>query len=118
MLDYAAWRYLNALEIAERWQQIAADFQPENFWHEFDSEVIYQSHSRLVDMMDSITSLREMYRRVWLAEYEPYRLGTTLGRFDAEYEFWRRLQSRFRNTARGLSDKTALPRLETVVGGR
>ena len=66
-------------------------------------------------MMDAITSLREMYRQLWLAEYTPYRLGTTIGRFDAEYEYWRRLQSRFRNVARGLSRKTSLPPLDTVI---
>jgi hexosaminidase len=115
MLDYAAFRYLNALEISERWQQVASDFHPERFWHEFETEVSYQSHSRLVDQMDSITSLREMYRDLWLAEYTPYRLGTTLGRFDAEYQYWRSLQSRFRNVARGLSGKTSLPPLEAVL---
>jgi len=116
MLNYASFRYLNALEIAERWQQIAADFHPDNFWHEFDSEVIYESHSRLVDLMDAITQLREFYRGVWLAEYTPYRLGTTLGRFDAEYEFWRRLQSRFRNAGHDAVAKGHLPPLESVVG--
>lgn len=88
----------------------------DNFWHEFDSEVIYQSHSRLVDLMDAITQLREFYRGVWLAEYTPYRIGTTLGRFDAEYEFWRRLQSRFRNAGRDAVAKGHLPPLETIVG--
>jgi hypothetical protein len=115
MLDYAAFRYLNALEIADRWQQMASDFHPETFWHEFESEVVYQSHSRLVDQMDAVTSLREMYRDVWLAEYTPYRLGTTLGRFDAEYQYWRALQSRFRNVARGLAGETSLPPLDSVL---
>jgi hexosaminidase len=115
MLDYAAYRYLTALEIAERWQLIAADFHPDLFWHQFDSEVIYQSHSRLVDLMDSITSLREMYRQLWLQEYTPYRLGMTLGRFDAEYEYWVGVRSRFRNAAHGLSGKTSLPPLTEVL---
>jgi hypothetical protein len=64
--------------------------------------------------MDTITGLREMYRQLWLAEYTPYRLGTTLGRFDAEYEYWRRLQSRFR--AAGQAAKTSLLELDTVTG--
>ncbi len=117
MLDYAAYRYLGALEISERWQQLSADFHPENWWREFESEVPYQSHSRLVDLMDAITQLREFYRTVWLAEYQPYRLGTTLGRFDAEYNYWRTLQSRFRNVGRHLDAKKGLPPLESVVGG-
>jgi hypothetical protein len=52
-----------------------------------------------------------------LAEYGPYRLGTTLGRFDAEYNYWRTLQSRFRNAGRHLDAKKGLPPLESVVGG-
>jgi hexosaminidase len=118
MLDYAAYRYLTALEIAERWQQIAADFHPDLFWHQFDSEVIYQSHSRVVDLMDAITSLREMYRSLWLEEYTPYRLGTTIGRFDTEYEYWAGVRSKFRNAAHGLAGKTSLPPLDEVLGER
>jgi hypothetical protein len=115
MLDYTSYRYLDALEIAERWQKLSTDFHPERWWREFESEVPYQSHSRVVDLMDAITQLREFYRSVWLAEYQPYRLGTTLGRFDAEYDYWRRLQSRFRNAGRHLDVKKGLPPLESVV---
>lgn len=118
MLDYASFRYLNAQEIAERWEQISRDFSPDRFWNEFESEVAYQSHSRMVDMMDAITQLREFYRGVWLAEYTPYRLGTTLGRFDAEYEYWRKLQEKFRNVAKEVSKSKALPSLESVLSRR
>lgn len=119
MLDYSAYRYLDALEIVERWRQISVDFHLDRWWREFESEVPYQSHSRLVDLMDAITQLREFYRSaVWAPEYQPYRLGTTLGRFDAEYEYWRRLQSRFYNVGKNLAAKKGLPPLQSVVGER
>jgi hexosaminidase len=116
MLDYASYRYLDALEIAERWQKLSADFHPENWWREFESEVPYQSHSRIVDLMDAITELREFYRMVWFNEYQPYRFGTTIGRFDAEYNYWRGLQSRFREVGRHLDAKKGLPPLQSVLG--
>ena len=118
MLDYACFRFLNALEIAERWEQISRDFHPESFWDEFESEVTYQSHGRAADMMDAITQLRELYRGVWQAEYTPYRLGTTLGRFDAEYEYWRSLQMKLRRAARDVSGEKTLPPLDSVLSGR
>ncbi|HEX8986050.1 MAG TPA: beta-N-acetylhexosaminidase [Bryobacteraceae bacterium] len=115
MIDYAGYKFLNVLEIAERWRDVSQDFNVDRFWNEFESEVPYQSHGRLADMMDAITQLREAYRNAWLAEYTPYRLATTLGRFDAEYAYWRRLQSRFRNAANNIGDTKALPPLESVV---
>jgi hexosaminidase len=118
MIDFAAFKFLNALEIAERWRDIQADFKPDRFWNEFQSEVSYQSHGRAADMMDAITQLRERYRTAWLSEYTPYRLGTTLGRFNAEYEYWRRLQSHFREFSHHLAGMTALPPLETVIADR
>lgn len=118
MLDYAAYRYLNALEISDRWRDLAADFKPDNYWSTFESEVTYQSHGRLVDMMDAITQLRDDYRAAWLSEYTPYRLATTIGRFDAEYEYWRRLQSRFRSFSKRLGDSKTLPPLDSVIADR
>jgi hypothetical protein len=44
--------------------------------------------------MDPITEIRDVYRTLWLAEYSPYRLGSVMGRFDTEFEYWRKLQAR------------------------
>ena len=56
-----------------------------------DSQTTYPDHSRLFDLMDAITGLRSTYRREWLAEYTPYRMGTALGRWDDEYQSWKHL---------------------------
>lgn len=115
MLDYTAYKFLTALEIAERWRSFGR-YNPDRYWNEFESDVVYQSHGRLADMMDAASELREAYRAAWLAEYAPYRMPAALGRWDAEYQYWLRLQNRFRNATRGLKEGNNLPPLESVVG--
>jgi len=115
MLDYAAYKFLNALEIAERWRSFGR-YNSDRYWNEFESDVVYQSHGRLADMMDAASQLREAYRSAWLAEYTPYRMASALGRWDAEYQYWLRLQNRFRNATRGLKDGDNLPSLESILG--
>ena len=44
--------------------------------------------------MNLITELRNVYQAQCEAESTPYRLGSALGRCDAEYEYWRRFQSK------------------------
>ena len=55
-------------------------------------------------MVAVVTELRVDYRRAWWAEYAPYRLGTSLGKFDREFLYWHgfarwmnKLRERFRN---------------------
>ena len=115
MLDYAGLKFLTAVELADHWKELGPKINKQTWWNTFDSEWSYQSHCRLVDLMDQITELRSDYRSAWLAEYTEYRLDSTLGRWDAEYEYWRRLQARFRAFSRQLKDGDALPTLEKVV---
>jgi len=115
MLDYAGLKFLTAVELTDRWKELGPKINKQTWWNTFDSEWSYQSHCRLVDLMDQITELRSDYRSAWLAEYTEYRLDSTLGRWDAEYEYWRRLQARFRAFSRQLKDGDALPTLEKVV---
>jgi hypothetical protein len=63
--------------------------------------------------MDTIGGLREEYRRAWESEHLPYRMPAALGRWDAEYEYWRRLQARFWDYLRNRKDKDPLPPLES-----
>lgn len=115
MVDFAAYKFLNALEIAERWRSLGR-YNSEQYWNEFESEVVYQSHGRLADMMDSASQIRSAYRSAWLAEYTPYRMAAALGRWDHEYQYWLRLQLRFERATRGLKDGDTLPSLESVIG--
>lgn len=118
LIDYAGLKFLNAVEIADRWKEIGPHPDRDQFWRELESEVSYQSHSRLVDQMDGITELRELYRNAWLAEYTPYRLASALRRWDAEYEFWRHLQARFQAFGNTYHEGDTLPSLDAFVKGQ
>lgn len=118
LLDYAGLKFLTAIEVADRWQQIGPLRSKDQLWNQLGSEMFYQSHGRPVDLMDAITELREKYRSAWLSEYTPYRLASALGRYDAEYEYWRRLQAQFRRLSDSLKDGEALPPLESVTRGQ
>jgi len=74
-----------------------------------------ETRSRIADLMDGITELRTQYRTSWLREHTPYRLGTALGRWDAEYEYWRGLQARFVAFDRQYKAGEPLPPLESIV---
>ena len=115
MLDFAGYKFLNGLEIAERWRSFGS-YNSDRYWNEIESEVVYQSHGRFADMMDEATQIVASYRSAWLAEYTPYRLAAATGRWDNEYSYWLRLQIRFRSATRGLKEGSGLPPLESVIG--
>ncbi len=117
MLDFAGYKFLNSLEVAERWRSFGP-YNSDRYWNEIESEVVYQSHGRFADVMDQATQIAEAYRSAWIAEYTPYRLAAALGRWDAEYVYWLGLQNRFRTATRGLKEGSSLPPLETVIGTR
>jgi len=117
MLDYAGMKFLAAVELADKWKDLGPKINKETWWSAFASDWEYQSHNRLVDLMDGITELRKKYRSAWLEEYTDYRLESTLGRWDAEYEYWRQLQARFRAFGKKAKNGAALPPLEMVVHG-
>jgi hypothetical protein len=68
-----------------------------------------------MDMMDGITETKEGYRAAWLEQYTPYRLGTALGRWDAEYEFWRQAQVKFEDLRTTFKTGDALPTLQQLT---
>lgn len=119
MLDYAGMKYLYAVEIADLWErQRQAQEPPKSLWEAFGPGIFAEGHSRISDMMDAITTLRPIYRASWLAEYTPYRLGKALGRWDAEYEYWRALQARFWAFDSGYKNGEPLPPLDSIVHAR
>jgi hexosaminidase len=93
LLDYAGLKFLYAVEIDAAWQALGPHPSADSL-NEFIGNVASQQHGRLPDLMDTITGLRPQYESAWLAEYRPYRMATELGRWDAEYENWRRMQAR------------------------
>jgi len=118
LLDYSGERFQTPPELETMWRNLGPRRpKDDSWWNNWESQVTYQDHSRLVDLMDAITELRPQYRSAWLAEYTPYRLDSALGRWDAEYQYWRALQERLRAFADGSHAGQVLPPLETVVGG-
>jgi hypothetical protein len=74
-----------------------------------------ETHSRCMDMMDGFTETKETYRRAWLEQYNSYRLGTALGRWDAEYEFWRHAQANFEQLRTHYKTGDNLPTLQQIT---
>ncbi|HKS96465.1 MAG TPA: beta-N-acetylhexosaminidase [Terriglobia bacterium] len=114
LLDYAGQKFQTAPELEAMWRKLGPRRPKDDlWWNEWDSQVIYQDHSRLVDLLDAITELRGEYRLEWLAEYTPYRLQSALGRWNAEYEYWRQLQARLHAFSDASHEGDPLPPLES-----
>jgi hypothetical protein len=64
--------------------------------------------------MDMLTTAREMYRSAWRDEYTDYRLGVELRRWDLEYEYWARFQTRLEDLFRTFKEGDTLPTLEEL----
>jgi len=114
MLDYAGMKYIYALDIAGFFKTLGthpsrADVQ---FYLGWESSA--RNHGRIMDLMDEISDLRGIYRSAWLAEYTDHRLQSVLGRWDAEYEYWRRLQAHLWNLIHSFKDGDMLPDLEQL----
>ena len=116
LLDYAGQKFETAPELEAMWNRMGPR-RPgdELWWNEWGSETTYPDHSRLFDLMDAITGLKSPYRREWLAEYTPYRMGTALGRYDAEYQFWLCFQKKLEEFSDSTHEGAALPPLETLA---
>ena len=113
LLDYAGQKFQTAPELEAIWKRLGAKRpNDELWWNIWGSQTTYPDHSRLFDLMDRITGLRSLYQSEWLAEYTPYRMGTALGRFDAEYQAWRRFQEKLQefsdSTHEGTHSSTAV----------
>lgn len=116
MLDYAGEKFQTGPELTAMWHRLGPKRPADQlWWNEWESQTTYQDHSRIIDLMDAITELRGQYRQEWLAEYAPYRLASALGRWDAEYEFWRQFQTRLVAFSNSSKEGDALPPLSSLV---
>jgi hexosaminidase len=118
LLDFAGQKFQTAPELEDLWRRLGPTRPGNEAWrNEWGSMVIYQDHSRLVDLMDAITELRAQYRSTWLEEYTPYRLASATGRWSAEYEYWRRMQSRLLTFSESARKGVRLPPLRLLQSG-
>ena len=115
LLDYAGMKFLYAVEIADIFAKLGGGSPSRadlSFW--LGRQISDRNHGRAGDLMDLITELRDLYRAAWQAEYTPYRQSAALGRFDAEYEYWRRFQTRLWEVRRNFKEGSPSPTLDSV----
>jgi len=80
LLDYAGQKFQTPSELIELWRRNGTTRpDADRWWNEWESQIVHQDHSRIVDLMDAITELRPLYRAEWLEEYSAYRLDSALG---------------------------------------
>ena len=113
MLDYAGMKYIYATTVAGFFPKMGEHPTLEDVEFYLGRQASSRNHSRFSDLMDTISGMREDYRLAWEAEYTPYRQQSALGRWDAEYEYWRRLQARFWEFMHQFKDHDPLPSLQT-----
>jgi hypothetical protein len=77
-------------------------------------EVTFKYHTRTQDMLDAITELKRIYKNTWLNEYQPFRLGVGLGKYDLEFQYWLKLQRLMDNFCRQYESGKEWPSLETM----
>lgn len=117
-LDLLALKYLYAGEIADFYNEFK-DGKPRNAANDRDfnrlmSEISADYHSKAFYMMGDIKQMKEMFRKAYLNEYEPFRLEIAMGKFDYEFTYWLRLQRRLWAARQHYFEKGTLPPFETV----
>jgi hypothetical protein len=113
MLDYLGMKRLYAVDIAEYFRRAGPKPGPKEIWLFLELETSFQDHGHAADLMDTITSLKEDYELAWKQEWTNYRLGSALGRWDAEYEYWRSFQARMQDVTGRLKSGDSMPPLES-----
>lgn len=114
-VDLADRKFIYAGEIAKPWQSLPPNPTRQQFEDAVGRGMSNETHSRMMDMMDSLTGTRELYRKAWLEQYTPYRMGTALGHWDAEFLFWLRAQRNFEDFRRHFQSDEALPSLHDLL---
>jgi hexosaminidase len=112
MLDYTGMKFIYAADMAERWKQLGTHPSKDQVVSTLN-ELCCLDHFPAGDLMDGITELREDYRPAWLAEYAPYRLGTSLGKFDREFLYWYGFTRWMEKVREGFHDGDTLPPLQS-----
>ncbi len=118
LLDYSGEKFQTPQELATIWDNFGGRRPDEDtWWNEWGSRVTYYDHSYLADLVDRITGLKPAYRAEWLQEYEPYRLGAALGRWDAEAQYWRTVNDKLQHFSDSTHLGDTLPPLDQVIEG-
>lgn len=114
-VDLAGMKFIYAGEISKAWQSLPPNPTREQFDDAVGKGISNDTHSRMMDMMDGLAGTRDLYRKAWLEQYTPYRMGTALGHWDAELLFWLRAQRNFDDFRRNFKSGQALPSLHDLL---
>jgi hexosaminidase len=117
LLDYAGMKNIYAAEMARIWRQLGTHADSKKLRFYMNSEFSSHDHSQIQDLMDTSGDLQEGFRAAWLESYTPYRLGTVMGKWNAEFQYWWKLQRRFRDFLAAFHEGDALPPLESFSPG-
>lgn len=113
MLDYLGMKCLYAVEMADYFRRAGPHPSSDELYLALRLEASAQNHGRIGDLMDTVTSLESDYEQAWRQEWTSYRLGSALGRWDAEYQYWRGLQARLDSFAGHFKKGDTLPPLDS-----
>ncbi len=115
MLDYLALKYIYAGQIAGYWETMGSNPTQMDYRTYIYRETSAIYHSRASDMMDAVVDIKETFRKAWLNEYTPFRLGIAMGLFDEEFLYWVKFQRRIRGLQ--YREGESLPDLESLTDG-
>jgi hypothetical protein len=113
MLDYAGMKYLYAGEMAGFFES-ARKIPSRSDVGFLARQTSVADHGRIADLLDAITTTRELYQSAWHDEYTDYRLGVELGRWQMEYEYWSHMQMRLEDVFSSFKPGDTLPSLEEL----
>jgi hypothetical protein len=115
LLDYAGLKFQYGVEIEAAWRALGPRPSPGQLENDFDNLVVSQQHGKLADLMEAITELKPQYQQAWLQQYTTFRLAVALGRWDAEYEYWRVLQAKMQNMLDSYDPARGLPSFNSLL---
>jgi hexosaminidase len=118
MLDYAAMKFLYAVEIAANFDALPEHPSVADIGYLLKRETSSRNHSRVGDLLDTAGELEQAYSSEWLKQYKPFRLATAQARWRAEQEFWRHFQASVWSVTQNFKEKDARPTLEEVLAVR
>ena len=102
LLDYAGMKNIYADEMASFWRELGSHPDPDRLDFYVGGESSSMTTAELEDLMDSSGDLQQAYRAAWLDSYTPYRLGTVMGKWNAEFQYWWKLAKALSRPARGV----------------
>lgn len=115
MIDLAGLKFLSANEIDAAWKSLPHKPSKEELLNVLAQSISNETHSRCMDLMDGFTETRRTYQSAWQQQYNDYRLGTALGRWDAEYQYWLRAQTNFETLRKSFKTGDTLPTLHEIT---